>query len=219
VKHVCTSLALLGIAVACYAQEPVSQDSSKKQSVETNSQPVASPNRTSSRDWARSLKSHKSIKGDEEKRSPKVGAPVWIDSKGQTVGRKVPGSPSILVPFENELMEITGLTNLDCVLNGDCTGGLTWHNFGAVFFTSSDCTGTPYVPNSSLLTRYHGIPVVEGSETFIYISDNRQTVSPAINSAFAGNICFRPQRFDPTSAPAIAVVPASNFGTQPFFIK
>jgi hypothetical protein len=219
VKRICTSLALLGIAVACYAQEPILQDSSGKQSVEKNSQPVASPNRTSSRDWARSLKSHKSIKGNEDKSPPKVAALVWIDSKGQTVGRKMPGGPSILVPFKDGLMEIAGLRNLDCELNGDCTGGLTWNKFSAVFFTSSDCTGTPYVPNSSLLTRYHGIPVVEGSETFIYISDNRQTVSPAINSAFAGNICFRPQRFDPTSAPAIAVVPASNFGTQPFFVK
>jgi hypothetical protein len=219
VKHICTSLALLGIAVACYAQEPTSQNTGGKQLVETNSQPVASPNRTSSRDWARSLKSHKFIKGNEDKSSPKAGAPVWIDSKGQTVGRKRPGGPSILVPFENELMEITGLSNLDCELNGNCTGGLTWNKFRAVFFTSSDCTGTPYVPNSSLSTRYYGIPVVEGSETFIYISDNRQTVSPAINSAFANNICFRPQRFDPTSAPAIAVVPASNFGTEPFFIR
>jgi hypothetical protein len=218
VKHICTSLALLGIAVACQAQEPSSQDPSGKQLVETNSQPVASPNRTSSRDWTRSLKSHKFVKGTDDKRSPKVGAPVWVDSKGQTVGRKMPGSPSILVAFENELMEITGL-NGDCDLNLDCTGGLTWSKFSAIFFTSSDCSGTPYVPRSSLLTRYNARPVVEGSETFIYISDNRQTVSPAINSAFAGNICSRPRRFDPTSAPAIAVVPASNFGTEPFFLK
>jgi hypothetical protein len=219
VKHICPTLALLGIAVTCYAQEPVSQDSSGKQAIEKNSRPGASPNRTSSKDWARLLKSYKSIKDDDDKKSFKVGAPVWIDSKGQTVGRKMPGRTSILVPFENERMEITGLNNFDCELNGNCSGGLTWNKFGAVFFTSNDCTGTPYVPNSSLLTRYHGVPVVEGSETFIYISDNRHTVSPAINSAFAGNICFRPQRFDPTSAPAIAVIPASDFGTQPFFIQ
>jgi hypothetical protein len=219
VKHVCTSLALLGIAVACYAQEPLMHDSGAKQLVETNSQPIANPNRTSSRDWARSLKSNKTIKNEGDKNSPKAGAPVWVDTKGQTVGRKMPGRPSILVPFEKGLLEITGLRTSDCEINGDCTGGLTWEKFRAVFFTSSDCTGTPYVPNSSLLTRYHGVPVVEGSETFIYISDNRQTASPAIKSAFGGNVCFRPQRFDPTSAPAIAVVPASNFGTQPFFIK
>jgi hypothetical protein len=219
VKHVCTSLALLGIAVACYAQEPILHDSRGKQIVETSSQPVASPNRTSSRDWARSLKSYKAGKDNDDKRSPRIGAPVWIDTQGQAVGRKMPGRPSILVPFESGLLEITGLRTFDCEVSGECTGGLTWEKFRAVFFTSSDCTGTPYVPNSSLLTRYHGIPVVEGNETFIYISDNRQTVSPIIKSAFAGDICFSPQRFDPTSAPAIAVIPASNFGTQPFFIK
>jgi hypothetical protein len=218
VKHICTFLALLAIAFASYAQDPVSQDTSGKRLVEANSQPVASPNRTLSREWART---HKRIKGKDDKRLLKTGAPVWVDSKGETVGRALPEGGGMLVLFENEIAEIFGLTDRDCDPNGDCTltGGITWSKSFSLAYNSIDCTGTPYILNSSPKTRYSGIPIFEGGETFIYISDTRQTTVEGRSSVFDGKNCFRVSRFNPTGAPVLAVVPASTFGAQPYVLK
>jgi hypothetical protein len=220
VKHICTSLALIGITFTCYAQEPVSQDSSEKRLVETKPQPVASPNRTSSREWAGSHKPNKAIKDNDDKASPKTGALVWVDSKGETVGRALPGNGGMLVPFENDFAEISGFTDRDCDPTGNCTlsGSMTWGK-GQLAYNSGDCTGTPYVLRTPFGARYAGISIVEGGETFIYISDTTQTTLQGRNSVFDGKNCFRASRFNPTGAPVIAVVPASTFGTQPYTLK
>jgi hypothetical protein len=221
VKYFYSFLGLLVIAFASSAQETVSQDSGGKPIVDRNSQPVASPNRTSSREWARAHLSHKTIKGNDNKGLLKTGAPVWVDSKGEIVGRVLPEGGGMLVPFENKFAEILGLSDRDCDINGDCTltGGITWSKSFSLAYNTTDCTGTPYILNASPRTRYFGIPIFEKGETFIYISDTTQTTAQGRGSVFDGKDCFRVSRFNPTGAPAIAVLPASTFGTQPYSIK
>jgi hypothetical protein len=226
VKHICTSLALLGIVFASHAQQPTAENSDGKNFDKSKSHRVASPNRTSSRDWERSHKPIKSTKNNGDKDSSKPAALVWVDSKGETVGRALGGGGPlgiVVVPFEKELAALQGLSsNVDCDPNNVCTfaGGRKFLRFFEVAFTSADCTGAPQAAvGSTSGTRYDGIPIIDGGETFIYIFDFTQTVFQTIRSVFSNGSCFSTGDLAGPLAPVIAVVPVSTFGIQPFFLK
>jgi hypothetical protein len=225
VKYIYTFLALFGIVFACHAQQPASENSEGKNFDKSRSQRVASPNRTSSRDWARSLKPNISAKKNGDKDSSKSAAFVWVDSKGETVGRALAGGGLgiVVVPFEKELAALQGLSvNVDCDPNNVCTfaGGRKFARFFEVAFNSADCTGTPQAAiGSTSGTRYDGIPIIDGGETFIYIFDFTQTVFQTIRSVFSNGSCFSTGDLAGPLAPVIAVVPVSTFGIQPFFLK
>jgi hypothetical protein len=227
VKYIYTFLALLGIVFASHAQQPTAENSDGQNVDKSKSQRVASPNRTSSRDWARSHRPNRSAKSDGDKDLSRPAALVWVDSKGETVGRAFGGGGPlaiVVVPFEKEFAALQGLaTNVDCDSNNVCTfgGGRTFARSFEVAFTSANCTGTPQAAiGSTNGTRYDGIPIIDGGETFIYIYDFTQTVFlQAIRSVFSNGSCFSTPDLAGPFAPVIAVVPVSTFGIQPFFLK
>jgi hypothetical protein len=226
VKYIYTFLALLGIVFASHAQQPTSENFDGKNFDKSKFQQVASPNRTSSMDWARSYKPNMSTKNNGDKKSSNPDALVWVDSKGETVGRAFGSGGSfsiVVVPFEKELAALQGLaTNADCDLNNVCTfaGGRKFARFFQVVFTGANCTGTPLAPSSSSTgTRYEGIPIIDGGETFIYIFDFPRSALQTIRSVFSNGNCFNTGDIRDFFAPVIAVVPASAFGTEPFFLK
>jgi hypothetical protein len=223
VKYTYTFLALLGIVFASHAQQPASEISEGKILDKSKSQRVASPNRTSSRDWVRSHKPQKSAQHKGDKDSSKPAAVVWVDSTGETVGRAVDTQGTVLVTFENELIALQGLTaDRNCDSNFVCTfsGGVKWGSFFSIDYTSNDCTGVPYVFSSSNGRPVNGVPIVENGETFIYFYNITQNTVQTIQSFFSGGECLATfGGFRSNVSPVTAVVPASIFGLTPFFLK
>jgi hypothetical protein len=221
VKSIYTFLALLGIVFASHAQQTASENTEGKNVDKSRPQRVASPNRTSSRDWASSHKSNKSDKYDGGKDASNRAPIVWVDSTGATVGRAL-DSGTVLVKVENEIAALTGLiTDVNCDLNSACTfsGGRRFSRTFEVVFTSADCTGAPLVPISRPSgARYDGIPIFDGGETFIYIFNVAQSPFLNIQSTFTNGSCFTTLSAGNFS-PVIAVIPVSTFGIQPFFLK
>lgn len=78
-KYIYTFLALLGIAFASHAQQPASGNSDAMKFDKSKSHRVASPNRTSSRDWEKSHKSYKFTKNHGDKDASRPAALVWVD--------------------------------------------------------------------------------------------------------------------------------------------
>jgi hypothetical protein len=226
VKYIYTFLALLGIVFASHAQQPASENAEGKNFDKSKSQRVASPNRTSSRDWARSHKSDKSDKHNRDKDSSNRAAIVWVDSTGATVGRALAlGIGDILVTFDNEPTALRGLAaDQNCDSNFVCTysGGARWRNFPFVVnFTSIDCTGTPYL--SSFIpfgTPKFGVPIFDGGETYIYIANVTQSSVQTTQSAFFDGECRSSLSGAANNvSPVIAVIPASTFGIEPYYLK
>ena len=225
-KHIHIFLALLGIVFASHAQQPASENSDARKFDKSKSYSVASPNRTSSRDWEKLHKSYKFTKNNGDKDSSKPAALVWVDSRGETVGRALGGGGPlsvVVVPFEKELAALQGLsTNVDCDPNNVCTfaGGRKFSRFFEVAFTSADCTGVPQANvGSTSGTRYDGIPIIDDGETFIYIFDFTKSAFQTIRSIFSNGNCSSTPDLAGPFAPVIAVVPVSTFGIQPFFLK
>jgi hypothetical protein len=228
VKHICTFLALLGIVFAAHAQQSNPKDSQGKQIDESKSQPVTSPNRTSSREWARLHNSIKFTKDMGDKESSKPAAVVWVDSTGKTVGRalEIGGGPTeVLVTFEHELIVLQGLfPERKCDVNGDfCTltfsGGVNW-NFSSLQYPSTDCTGAPYIASATNGRPVNGVAIIDSGETFIYLYNSTQNTVQTIRSFFQNGRCSQSFGVFPLNvSPVAAVVPASTFGITPFFLK
>jgi hypothetical protein len=246
VKNFYTFLALLLIVVASHARQPSSDDADGKRVDKSKSQRVASPNRTSSREWATLHKPHDSDKhdvdkdhrdkdhrdrdhsdrGHREKASSNRAAIVWVDSKGSLVGRALTGAfgrGKVLVTFKDEPTLLGRLEpDSNCDLNLACTysGGARWGRFEAALYTSADCTGTPYIDSFSLFgTPKFGIPIFDGGETFIYIADVTQSTAQTLRSFFSDGACSAFEGFASNVSRVNAVVPVSTFGIQPYFIK
>lgn len=222
-KHICTSLALLGIVFVSHAQQPPAENSDGKKFDKSKSHRVASPNRTSSRDWARSHKPSRSAQHNGDKDSSRPAAVVWVDSTGEPVGRAVGSQGTVLVQFENELIALQGLVaDRNCDVNFVCTfsGGVNWSRFFSIDYTSTDCTGVPYLSSSSEGRPLNGVPIIENGETFIYFYNITQNTVQTIQSFFSGGECSAIfGGFKSNVSPVAAVVPASIFGVPPFFLK
>ncbi|MDB5931270.1 MAG: hypothetical protein JWR60_2977 [Polaromonas sp.] len=233
-------LALVGWAAAGHAQQSQPSEAvSKGRSMEafkSQSQPVASPNRTSSGSLEASDKrmKHRQRGNDDHgrghghghgrDRSSSLDAIVWTDSTGKTIGRALQ-SNAILLKYDNELATLIGLEpDQTCNAKGVCTlqsGGGRWSSFFAVYYTSADCTGTPYGPYQAVGTPYAGIPVIDADGTFLYIFKATDTIRVNAGSSYSSNTCFsiRGGDWPLDAAPVSAVVPASDFGVQPYFLK
>jgi hypothetical protein len=231
VKNTCTALALMGIVFAGYAQQPAGKNAIGQQIDEPNSQPVASSNRTSSKDLARSLKANSFNKNNDDKDPSKTAALVWVDSMGKTLGKAIVGTPlgipsAMLVPFENELAILEGLESVvKCDQNGVCTSpvGITWRaDRFSLLYTSADCTGTPYATVGTYGTAFKGFPIMDSGETFIYVFKISQATRVSIRSSFnttRKSSCASVGPLPINAIPVAAVVPASTFGTEPYFLK
>lgn len=129
----------------------------------------------------------------------------------------------VVVPFEKELAALQGLSaNVDCGPNNVCTfgGGKKFARFFEVAFTAADCMDVPQANvGSTSGARYDGIPIIDDGETFIYIFDATQAAFQTIRSIFSNGNCVGTPDLAGPFAPVIAVVPASTFGIEPFFLK
>ena len=225
-KYTYTFLALLGIVCTSHAHQSASENFDALRFEKFKSDHIASPNRTSSRDWEKSNKSYKFTKNHGDKDAYKPAALVWVDSRGETVGRAFGGDGPlgiVVVPFEKEFAALQGLSaNVDCDPNNVCTfaGGKKFARSFEVAFTSVDCTGVPQANvGSTSGARYDGIPIIDDGETFIYIFDVTRSAFQTIRSIFSNGNCSRTPNLAGPFAPVIAVVPASTFGIEPFFLK
>jgi hypothetical protein len=130
---------------------------------------------------------------------------------------------TVLVTFENELIALEGLTpDQNCDANNVCTfsGGVKWGGFFSILYTSPGCTGSPYVSSFSTGRPINGVPIIESGETFIYLYDVTQNTFQTIQSSFSGGECLAAfDGFRGNFSPVTAVIRASIFGTEPFFLK
>ncbi|MDB5868828.1 MAG: hypothetical protein JWP96_1160 [Polaromonas sp.] len=223
-KPLVISLALLSLVVASHAQQLPGAASLSKQIESFQFPSVASPNRVDSATWASSNKFNRNKHPGDKDGASGPPAIVWVDSTGKTIGRAL-ATNSMLVTYENQPAMLTGLeSDRSCNAANVCThqsGGNRWSAFYTVYYLSTDCTGTPYLPYSGFGTPYVGVPVIDGDATYIYILKVTDTTRVNVNSSYVNNTCrsVRGGVFPSDAAPVTAVVPASTFGAAPYFLK
>lgn len=220
---ICLSLACL--AGGSPAQQPPQAGASSAKPDASNSEPVASPNRTTSRTWAVSGKRGKSRHHNEKGGKSDSTAIVWVDSTGKAMGRAI-GNHAILTTFDNQLATITGLyPDQTCDAERVCTypsNGARWSEFESVYYTTPDCTGMPYSLSAAMGTPYLGVPVVDSGGAYLYFFKAVDTTRVTLRSNYSNNACFVigiRGAFPTDAAPVSDVVPASTYGTPPFFLK
>ena len=230
-KSLVTCLAFFGLTLGSQAQQPPQASTASSKPDASNSQPVASPNRTTSRTWATSDKGdksrhhgEKSEKGEKGEKGEKA-AIKWVDATGRTMGRAI-GNYGILTTFDNQLATITGLyPDQTCDANRVCTypsNGARWSDFESVYYTTPDCTGMPYSLSVAMGTPYLGVPVVDSGGAYLYFFKAVDTTRVTLRSNYSNNACFVigiRGAFPTDAAPVSDVVPASTYGTPPFFLK
>jgi hypothetical protein len=226
-KSIATSLVLISIAMASHAQQTPGASPQSKSIDTSRLQGVAGPNRTASMTMADSGKSGRHWHGGRNWDSSGADAILWVDSTGRTIGRAI-SSNTVLLNYENQLTALTGLeADQTCTVNG-CVynnAGNRWSSSSSVYYPSADCTGTPYLqpylPYGGFGTPSVGIPVVDGDTTYIYLFKVTDTKRVTVGSSYSNHICYfiRSGFFELDAAPVTAVVPASAFGQQPYFLK
>lgn len=195
----------------------------------STSNPVGSPNRTPFSSLATTF------------RTP-VGPPMGssgisvVDSTGKTIGRYLSGvgGVEILTSYNNQLMQITGLSNDYNPQTGQVqSGGLNFTlspgpNSGqyAVLYTSSDCSGTSYSGLTYFVagTPYAALPVTDtwpptsSAAMYLLVFDTAHPINLSVNSAFYQGQCYV-QSFTTSGAKALGAAPASTMGTPPYYLK
>lgn len=218
-------LSFLCLALGSHAQQPTEAGAPAAKPDLSKSQPVASPNRTTSQTMVASAKGVKSrqhgAKGDKADSAPIV----WVDSTGRTVGRAI-GNFGILTTFDNQPATLTGLyPDQSCDANRVCTnssGGAQWSPFESVYYTTSDCTGIPHSVGSALGTPYLGVPITDSGGTYLYFFKAVDTTRVTLRSRYSTDGCFVigiRGAFPTDAIPVSDVVPATTYGTPPFFLK
>ena len=234
-------LSLAGLALAGHAQQPPLANLLASQPDQPDkpkmSQKISSPNRTDSTTWVTSgkrdlSKRHgdmwvpggKFLYGDKHLHADNA-AIKWVDSNGRTMGRAI-GNFAILATFDNQLATVIGLgADRLCDANRVCTyasNGARWSEFESVYYTTADCTGIPYSFGGALGTPYLGIPITDSGGTYIYFFKAVDTRRVTLNSRYSTDGCFAigaKGGFPGDAAPVSEVVPASDYGTPPFFLK
>ena len=232
-KYRAIFLPLVGLAFASQAQQAPETSAPSGKPDASSAQQVASPNRTASRTWAAAGKADKADKlrhGDKSERGEngeKRGlAPIiWVDSTGRTVGRAI-GNFAILATYDNQVATIVGLgPDSKCDASRGCTyasNGANWSEFESVYYTTTDCTGTPYSIGGAIGTPYRGIPITDNGGTYLYFFKAVDTIRVVLGSRYSTSGCFviGSRGASPTdAAPVSDVVPATTYGTPPFFLK
>lgn len=225
-KSVFTSLTFLAIAASSQAHQSLPDIRDGKKVDPAVARQIASPNRTSSQTWANN---HRRFKNDhpnknrvERAAAVQPGPVLWVDANGKTLGRAL-AETSVLVPYEDQTAVLDGLSSdRVCDVKGTCTfpGGMNWSDYFAVYYPSRDCTGPAYSTVATAATPYKGIPVKDNGETFIYMARGADNVSIETKSYFTDGTCYAyTQPYPVYAAPVTAVLPASTFGTGPYYIK
>lgn len=150
---------------------------------------------------------------------------VWIDSTGRTMGRAI-GNFAILTTYDNQLATLTGLgSDSKCDANRGCTyasNGAKWSEFESIYYTTTDCTGTPYSIGGAVGTPYLGIPITDSGGTYLYFFKAVNITRVVLGSRYSTNGCFvigSRGAFPTDATPVSSVVQATTFGTPPFFLK
>jgi hypothetical protein len=186
----------------------------------TKADRVASPNRTLSS----TLSADRTVAqrfGITYSASPAV---LLVDSGGRTLGRWMHTSagPSALTLFNNETLLLMGLQpDFHAAPGSYRPPGLTWDvlSFGLTF-TSSDCSGTPYLSGSAYGALLSGVPFKDVDQVYIYIARDDRISNVEFQSNYNDGTCYSHQTaLSAPLTPVMAVVPASNFGRPPFFLK
>jgi len=218
-KPLLTSLALLGLALTGQAQ-PLPGPGARGPG---GLQQVASPNRTASGALANADKADRARRADKGGKVS-TDAIVWVDATGRTVGRAI-NTNAVLLTYDGQPTILTGLeVDQVCDAGGVCSyasSGNRWSSYFSVYYTSPDCSGTPYLPYGGFGTPYVGVPVVDADGTYIYLLKVTDTVRVNAASSYSNNTCsaIRGGELPLDAAPVSAVVPASSFGRPPYFLK
>ena len=228
-------LSLAGLALAGHAQQPPLAN--LPANPPDMYQKISSPNRTASATWVMSGKYEPSkrqsempahggkyLYGDKNRHTDNA-AIQWVDSSGRTLGRAI-GNFAILATFDNQLATITGLgADRNCDASRVCTyasNGARWSEFEAVYYTTPDCTGIPYALGGALGTPYLGVPITDSGGTYLYFFKAVDTRRVTLQSRYAIDGCSVLGSRSPLlieATPVSGVVPATAYGTPPFFLK
>ena len=80
----------------------------------------------------------------------------------------------------------------------------------------------PYSLSAAMGTPYLGVPVVDSGGAYLYFFKAVDTTRVTLRSNYSNNACFVigiRGAFPTDAAPVSDVVPASTYGTPPFFLK
>jgi hypothetical protein len=173
---------------------------------------VASPNRTLSSTLAATSKAK--VGGDHVSTT----ALVLVDATGKTLGR-FSGSYSLILPYNNQFLNVYLGSDYDYVNKKYNSTGFAFSP-NSVFYTTSDCTGTAYQSFQTPGTQYVTFTVLDAGQYFLYIGDSANSVNTTVLSVFgsAPGACFS-TNFTQPLIPLTTVIPASQIGTPPFFLK
>jgi hypothetical protein len=194
------------LLLATLATSAIAQLSPARAPPASHGQVVASPNRLLFNNLA------------VTPRPPNVGGKgelVIVDTSGKPVGRYA-GAQVLVFGYGQQLIGMRLLGTSDVV--GATGGGFTW---GDTFlsYASADCSGTGYPENSSLGTRYNGWPTLDNGQWYILVTDPSQSFVLNFNSVYVPEVGCLQNDGERRVSPPQAIVPASDFGTPPFFLK
>jgi hypothetical protein len=181
---------------------------------------IPSPNRLRSTDLAAATEAA----GNAYRRPRKVDQDplVWVDSNGQAVGR-FSSVDTMVIPFNGEQALVRRLLS-NCTLASPCASAYhaTWSNGyeNWIWYLSRDCTGQAYTAATTSATPYVGTSVELGGTTYIYVFQLTRMSSEQPNSFLSLLGCTATGTAGPLLlSPAVAILPSSALGTEPYGVK
>lgn len=200
------------------------QDSDISHFVRSDGAQVASPNRNTFQSMAATSRLSQTHTGS-------TSALLIVDANGKTVGRAFGSEPVVISIYNNQLIGILGLSGYITGGQMAISGAMNWSPYGyETYYTSIDCSGPPLFP----VSRLHGTPYIGVVVRDAYDGPAQIAVINASNVAQilygstysngpGGSACRVRSDFPGTYplyfAPAEAIIPASTFGTPPFWLK
>jgi hypothetical protein len=179
-------------------------------------QAVASPNRA--------MLSTLAASGRNETGPGHTDGPVLlVDSIGKKLGRIVSlNAAHLLASYKDKPILISSLEGDSDVLGGlPKSNGLTWSKHSAIYYESGNCTGMPYVPSSPAGTPYLGLMVKEAEQYNLLVWQPQDAVEVTVQSAYnyATLTCVSFGGSQTGILARFTVIPATAFGSPPFYLK
>lgn len=153
------------------------------------------------------------------KPAPAPAPLVVVDSVGKTVGRLSAVSGAGVYVTVNNVLAFAGLIPYTSNPPAPASGAqLDWGG-GALYFATTDCTGTPYIGGGAPTGAAHAVVLYAGGVPYLYLAPaSAPSLQVAIQSYFNGG-CFSTSGTYGGLLPAQAPIDARTLGVAPFTVQ
>lgn len=154
--------------------------------------------------------------------SPNVPAPMLTDKAGKVIGRLVPSSPgsygSVIININNEAL-VVGL-QYDLDRNGVlASNGLSWQPAGALIYSTTDCTGQPYVGFANLGSRRPAAVLQQDSKWIAHVGQAEPPQQISAHSYLKPDGACVAANAERRAVPVSFVLQLETLGSPPFYIR